>query len=261
MIERDTRKEAALLVAASSDGEAFAAFYRIFERQVLGFFMRATVSPELAADLTAETFARALESLAAYDPARGRPDQWLFGIARNVLGSSYRRGPWGVEHLADPCPYPYWPAARDVTPRELHRPLRVQLQISHHLVTAVQLSFTAPYSVTSAKEDYVVRIPGISCGQDLLKGRAFGIGYDIWSLGRDVTRGSRVTHRFSDLALFSGICGFPRHTRHVARRSAVVEVLYQQYVGAMPMLVGSTTVRLPAGTRSAPEPVGPVGRR
>jgi RNA polymerase sigma factor (sigma-70 family) len=93
MMERDTHGEAALLLAAaSSDGEAFAAFYQLFERQVLGFFMRATARPELAADLTAETFARALESLAAYDPARGRADQWLFGIARNVLGSSYRQG-------------------------------------------------------------------------------------------------------------------------------------------------------------------------
>jgi RNA polymerase sigma factor (sigma-70 family) len=92
MMERDTHKEAALLAAASSDGEAFAAFYRVFECRVLGFFMRATARPELAADLTAETFACALESLAAYDPAKGRADQWLFGIARNVLGSSYRRG-------------------------------------------------------------------------------------------------------------------------------------------------------------------------
>jgi RNA polymerase sigma factor (sigma-70 family) len=91
-MEGDTNNDAALLTAASSDGNAFAAFYRLYERQVLGFFVRATGGPELAADLTAETFACALESVGVYDPARGRPDQWLFGIARNVLGSSYRQG-------------------------------------------------------------------------------------------------------------------------------------------------------------------------
>jgi RNA polymerase sigma-70 factor (ECF subfamily) len=77
---------------AQSGPEAFAAFYRRFERPVLGFFMRATGRADLAADLAAETFARALESLGGYDPAKGRADQWLFGIARHVLGTSYRRG-------------------------------------------------------------------------------------------------------------------------------------------------------------------------
>ncbi|HEY6399641.1 MAG TPA: RNA polymerase sigma factor [Solirubrobacteraceae bacterium] len=43
-------------------------------------------------DLAAETFACALESVRTYDPLRGRADQWLFGIARNVLGKSYRHG-------------------------------------------------------------------------------------------------------------------------------------------------------------------------
>ncbi len=84
--------EQALLSAARADAQAFAAFYRHFERGVLGFFVRATGRSDLAADLTAETFARALESLDGFDPARGRADSWLFGIARNVLGSSYRRG-------------------------------------------------------------------------------------------------------------------------------------------------------------------------
>ena len=88
-MQLDRRDQETLLGAARSDPQAFAAFYRCFERPVLGFFMRATQSAELAADLTAETFARALESLASYDPARGRADQWLFGIARRC--SSGRR--------------------------------------------------------------------------------------------------------------------------------------------------------------------------
>ncbi|HEY7893210.1 MAG TPA: RNA polymerase sigma factor [Solirubrobacteraceae bacterium] len=86
-----TKRDAqTLLRAARADAEAFGAFYRLLERQVLGFFMRATGRPELAADLAAETFARALEGLDGYDPDRGLAEQWLFGIARNVLRASYR---------------------------------------------------------------------------------------------------------------------------------------------------------------------------
>jgi RNA polymerase sigma factor (sigma-70 family) len=92
MMERDRLNGDALLVAAGSDAESFAAFYRLFERPVLGFFVKATGKPEVAADLAAETFAKALESVDGYDQAKGRADQWLFGIARNVLGSSYRAG-------------------------------------------------------------------------------------------------------------------------------------------------------------------------
>jgi RNA polymerase sigma-70 factor (ECF subfamily) len=92
MIDPNRRDEDELLAAARSNPSGFAAFYRHFERPVLGFFMRATGRPDLAADLAAETFARALESIAAFEPSRGRADQWLFGIARNVLADSYRRG-------------------------------------------------------------------------------------------------------------------------------------------------------------------------
>jgi len=92
MTGSDRLDEAAILTSARSGAEGFAAFYRHFERPMLGFFVRATGRADLAADLTAETFARALEALVTYDPHRGRADQWLFGIARNVLSTSYRRG-------------------------------------------------------------------------------------------------------------------------------------------------------------------------
>lgn len=82
----------ALLRVSGREPEAFGAFYRLFERRMLGFFMRATGRPELAADLTAETFARALEGVERYDERKGLAEQWLFGIARNVLHSSYRQG-------------------------------------------------------------------------------------------------------------------------------------------------------------------------
>jgi len=92
MTAADRDDEETLLTGARSGAPGFTAFYRHFERPMLAFFINATRRPDLAADLTAETFARALESVAAFDPNRGRADQWLFGIARNVLGESHRRG-------------------------------------------------------------------------------------------------------------------------------------------------------------------------
>lgn len=63
-------------------------FARLYERTaevILRYFFRRTGSADTAADLTAETFAAALESLDSYQPSRGSPRQWLFGIARHQL--------------------------------------------------------------------------------------------------------------------------------------------------------------------------------
>lgn len=73
------------------DAQAFAAFYRRYEDVVLRFFLRRTGSAELAADLTAETFARALAGRRRFDPQRGEPGAWLFGIAANLLADSTKR--------------------------------------------------------------------------------------------------------------------------------------------------------------------------
>jgi RNA polymerase sigma factor (sigma-70 family) len=81
--------DAALL---AGDHDAFGTFYARHEDAVLGFFLRRTRRAELAADLTAETFAAALRGRRTHDPERGEPRAWLFGIARHVLASSLRRG-------------------------------------------------------------------------------------------------------------------------------------------------------------------------
>ncbi len=81
-----------LLGAAAGDEEAFAAFYARYERRVIAFFFRAVARGDLAADLTAETFAAALESVERYDPELGEAGAWLFGIARNLLARSRERG-------------------------------------------------------------------------------------------------------------------------------------------------------------------------
>jgi len=81
-----------LLQHAAANPDGFGVFYRRHERAVLGLFMRATGRSDLALDLTAETFARALECHRAFDAARGSARGWLFGIARHVVAGSLEMG-------------------------------------------------------------------------------------------------------------------------------------------------------------------------
>ena len=57
---------------------------------MLAFFRRRVEGPEEAFDLTAETFAAALASLARYRPGPEPARAWLFGIARNKLSEAVR---------------------------------------------------------------------------------------------------------------------------------------------------------------------------
>ncbi len=80
-----------LLARARRDPEAFGAFYERHEQLVLGYLMRRTRDPELAADLAAETFAVALVAARKYRRDGAPASAWLIGIARNTLFSSLRR--------------------------------------------------------------------------------------------------------------------------------------------------------------------------
>lgn len=71
---------------------AFDAFYVRHEALVLGYFRRQVSAPDLALDLTAETFVEALASVRRFRPGPDPAVAWLLGIARNVLLKSLRRG-------------------------------------------------------------------------------------------------------------------------------------------------------------------------
>lgn len=88
----DPRGDAALLAAASRDPQAFAAFYSRYVDSVLAYLITRTRRADLAADLTAETFAAALAAARRFRPEATSAAPWLFQIARNKLLDSFRRG-------------------------------------------------------------------------------------------------------------------------------------------------------------------------
>lgn len=92
MSSSDQRSDTELLAATGDEPEAFAAFYRIHARAVLGYLLSRTRRADLAADLCAEVFASALENRDRYDPERAPPRAWLLAIARSTLLESLRRG-------------------------------------------------------------------------------------------------------------------------------------------------------------------------
>jgi RNA polymerase sigma-70 factor (ECF subfamily) len=81
----DPRTDGELLVASTSDPEAFGTFYRRHARGLLTFFRRRCASPEVALDLTAQTFAAALEASPRYELRPEPARNWLYGIAWNRL--------------------------------------------------------------------------------------------------------------------------------------------------------------------------------
>jgi RNA polymerase sigma-70 factor (ECF subfamily) len=87
-----TGDEELVAAARAGDGEAFAAFYRRHVTDITAYLRRRVATPELAFDLTAETFAAAAAGLDGFRSERGSARGWLFGIAANELRQAWRRG-------------------------------------------------------------------------------------------------------------------------------------------------------------------------
>ena len=90
-----------LLAACGQDGsveslhsahDPDAELRRLYERFVddVYRFVARRLGPELAFDVTAETFRIACERLSSFDPHQGSERGWLYGIAMNVIRNHWR---------------------------------------------------------------------------------------------------------------------------------------------------------------------------
>jgi RNA polymerase sigma factor (sigma-70 family) len=86
--------------------DATAEFERLYRSQVgsvTAFFARRSTDPQAVADLTAETFVRAITSFGTFDAGKGSARAWMFGIAHRVYAAhceEYGRNQAKVQRLA-----------------------------------------------------------------------------------------------------------------------------------------------------------------
>jgi RNA polymerase sigma-70 factor (ECF subfamily) len=76
---------------AATAEAACRAWYEAYSGPLYSYLRFHVPSPDLAEDLTAEVFLRALRSFDRFDPARGTGRAWLFRIAQNALRDYQRR--------------------------------------------------------------------------------------------------------------------------------------------------------------------------
>lgn len=87
---KDTASAQKLAPDASPD-RVCQGWYEAYGGQLYSYLRFHLSSPDLAEDLTAEVFLRALKGFAQFDPAIGRPRAWLFRIAQNALRDHQRQ--------------------------------------------------------------------------------------------------------------------------------------------------------------------------
>jgi RNA polymerase sigma-70 factor (ECF subfamily) len=79
------------------------AFEQVYLRNVdavMGYFARRCREPYTVADLTSETFVRAMEGFARFDPRRGADRAWVFGIAAHVFARHCEQSAAGRDAVA-----------------------------------------------------------------------------------------------------------------------------------------------------------------
>lgn len=79
----ELRDEDLLRRMGAGDEEAFRSFYLRHQRPIYRFALHMTGRPEAAEEVVQEAFMTLIHETGKFDPARGTPQAFLFGIARN----------------------------------------------------------------------------------------------------------------------------------------------------------------------------------
>ena len=89
------------LVAVSGrrPGE-FEQVYRANFAAITAYFARRCAEPQIVADLTSETFVRAVGSFGSFDDRKGSARSWLFGIAGHVYAQHCEQAASGQDAVA-----------------------------------------------------------------------------------------------------------------------------------------------------------------
>jgi RNA polymerase sigma factor (sigma-70 family) len=102
-----TTRERPVAVRARSRGRPpglpLEEFEQVYLRNVdvlMGYFARRCRDPHTVADLTSETFVRAVDGFAGFDPRRGSDRAWLFGIAARVFARHCEQSAGGRDAVA-----------------------------------------------------------------------------------------------------------------------------------------------------------------
>ena len=88
----------------------------------------------------------------------------------------------------------------------------MHLLISHHLITAAQLSFTAPFAVTSARQHYVISVPTVPC---TAQPGIFSASQE--TTARNIQRGAVISSRVPDPFADVFLCWASSHDRRALR--------------------------------------------
>ena len=83
--------DAELIVVSVADPEAFCMLYDRWAGPLLAFVYRRVGNAEVAADLLAETFARAFENRSEFRDTGDSGSAWLYTIASRLISRYYRR--------------------------------------------------------------------------------------------------------------------------------------------------------------------------
>ena len=84
-------------------GSPLEQFEQVYVRNVdvvMGYFARRCGDPQTVADLTSETFVRAVGGFAGFDPRRGSDRAWVFGIAARVFAHHCEQSAGGRDAIA-----------------------------------------------------------------------------------------------------------------------------------------------------------------